>query len=64
MNYIEVTQKKTHWELREVDSDTGYTVGTVTRRKYLDDALTLAVLWIEEAEYQISKIEFNFLQQQ
>lgn len=44
-DHILIEEKRTHWEVTEIIDGTNR---PTTRRRYLDDAITLAVLWMQE----------------
>lgn len=44
-DHILIEEKRTHWEVTEVQEGSKR---TTTRKKYLEDAITLAVLWMQE----------------
>jgi hypothetical protein len=64
-SYILVQQKRTHWEVSERDVGGDDIIRSITRRKSLEEAITLATLWLEESidggDYIDYGIRFKFL---
>mgnify|MGYP000926082051 CR=1 FL=1 len=59
-NYILIEEKKNNWEVSERDIETDYIIGALNRKKHLEDAITLATLWMEEGEVEYG-IQVKFL---